>query len=423
MKQTQARIDAEARIDAATDLEIARIDGLMGGLAANEPWMLSMGQLYGKTPMEAANGRARFSETLRKLQLGIEEMWNPLYSGVTKLFKRCDSLEDRAANIREIAAYVEKNRVDMARADAEAGIFYEPDLTDFDPTRYRILKQKLGFWQKFLPTRKITLGAQETKYSMFEGTGTTDPSSSGKMTGVNYVGVRNERFTNPIESETIGYMLTTDDQRKAAYANEPLIDELLIATREAVGRSIDRSAWLGNLTLGLQGAINSPGVNNLQAVLDGGTRSWKNLNKSNDAVFSDINAATGKIAVDSKENWTPEDTKFIMLIDRQTKNALNRRMASGTDTTLLEFIRRNTDAGIEMIGVLPNEFIAGTGPCGSDQALFYPIDPRVLRFRINPDIIWAPMQWVDLTMKFPGEIIYGSVEVIYPVAMLEVYDI
>jgi hypothetical protein len=417
------RTDTEARIDAAASIEVQRVDSIMANLTNNPEWLFSMGGAYGKTPMELQNGLGRFSESLRKLHLGIQSMWSPEYSGAENLFRRCDTLEDRAVNIREIAAFIDKNRVDMARGDSESGIFYEPDLTDFDPTRYRVKKQKLGFWQKFLPTRAIPLGAQDTKYTMYEGTGATDPSSPGKMTGVNYVGVRNERFTNPVESATIGYMLTTDDQRKAAYANEPLLDELLIATRQAVGRELDKTAWLGNLMLGLNGAINSPGVSNLQAVLDSGVRSWKSLTKSNDAVFSDINAATGKIAVDSKENWTPEDTKFIMLIDRTTKNALNRRMATGTDTTLLEFIRRNTDAGIEMIGVLPNEFIAGTGPSGSDQALFYPFDPQVLRYRVNPDVIWAPMQWQDLTMKFPGEIIYGSVEVIYPVAMVEVYDI
>jgi hypothetical protein len=154
--------------------------------------------------------------------------------------------------------------------------------------------------------------------------------------------------------------------------------------------------------------------------LNNGTRSWQNLAKVNDAVYSDFVAALSKIAVDSKENWTPEDTRFLVLMDRTSFDALNRRMASGTDTTLRNFVQNNNNI---QLGVLPNEFIAGSGPAGSNQALFYPFDPKVLRYRINNDIIWAPMQWQDLTMKFPGEIIHGSVEVIYPVAMLELYDI
>jgi hypothetical protein len=418
-KRTQ-RLDSEARADTATALEVQRIDSIMKRITANPEWCFSMGPAIGKSPAEFQNGMVRFSESLRSMHIAARETADPLYSGISKFFKRCDTLEERALNIKEIERIIDKRRLDQ-RADAEDGLFFEPDLTDFDPTRYRVLKKRLGLWQSLLPTRAIPIGAQETKYKMYESTGETAPSSPGKMTGVNYVGVRKERFTNPIETSDLGYMLTTDDQRKAAYANEPLMDELQIAARQAVAQTLDRIAWNGDTTLGLNGAINHPGVSNLQAVLDGGTRSWSNLNKSNDSVFSDINAATAKIATDSRENWTPENTGFIMIIDRATKSALNRRMAAGTDTTLIQFIRNNTDAGISQIAVVPD--ILGSGPAGSNQALFYPFDPTVLRYRVNTDIIWAPMQWHDLTMKFPGEIIHGSVEVIYPVAMVELYDI
>lgn len=417
------RIDAEARIDSATNNEIARIDAIMNNLINNPEWIYMMGQGYGKTPMEVKNGAARFSESLRKLHLGVKEQYIPEYAGAQALFKRCDTLEDRASNIRAIEAHIDMNKRNLIRADTESGVFYEPDLTGLDPNRYRVLKGVTGFYQRFLPTRAISLGETRTSYRMYEGTGQTGASSPGTMGGVPYVGVRSEPFFAPVRSEKVGYQLTTDDQRKAAYANEPLIEELLMAAQMAVQTAIDRSAWLGNLTLGLNGAINHPGVPNIQASLDSGVRSWKNLTKSNDAVFADINSATSQIATDSGENFNPETTDFIMLLDRATKQALNRRMAAGTDTTLIQFIRNNTDAGIKNIGVIRSDYIAGSGPAGSDQALIYPFDEKVIRFRVNTDIIWAPMQWHDLTLKFPGEIIYGDVETPYPVAMIQIYDI
>lgn len=419
MKRVQ-RLDSDVRVDSATSLEVRRVDSIMADLTGNKQWLHMMGPANGKSDAELAVGLTRFSETLRAMHLGAKEVTDPLYSGIKQFFSRCDTLEARARNIQDIEKILDKRRLE-SRADAESGIFFEPDLTDFDPTRYRVLKKRLGLWEELLPTRAIPIGAEETKYTMFESTGETDPSSPGLMNGVPYVGVRNERFTNPVRSSNIGYKLTTDDQRKAAFAEAPLLDELLIAAQQALAQLLDRIAWNGDAVLGLTGAINSPGVSNLQAILDGGVRSWKDLLKSNDAVFFDMNAATAKIAEDSRENWTPENTAFIMIIDRATKSALNRRMASGTDTTILQFVRNNTDAGIAKIAVVPD--IKGSGPASSNQALFYPFDPRVLRYRVNKDILWAPMQWDDLTMKFPGEIIHGSVEIIYPVAMVEVFDI
>jgi len=373
----------------------------------------------GHSDSEMKNGLNRLSEGFRGAHLEAQEATNPLYNGVSELFERCDTKEARANNIAEIEKFIWKRK--QARMDAEEGIFYEPQLTDFDPIRYRVLKQVLGKWKGLLPVKTVAVGATETKYTMWESTGRTNKSSPGKMTGVNYVGVKNERFTNKIVTSTLGYQYTTDDLRKAAYSGEPLTDELLIASLQAVAIELDDTAWNGDSARGLFGAINHPGVPNLQAVLDGGTRSWSDLNKSNDSVFADINGGIGQIAVNSRENWTAENTVFNMIIDRATKQNLNRRMAAGTDTTLLSFIRNNVDAGIGRIDVIPD--IAGSGPGGSNQALIYPFDPRVLRYRVNENILWAPMQWVDLLIKFPGEIIHGGVEVIYPVAIIEIYDI
>lgn len=405
------------RLDSQVRQEVDRVDMIMSELTSKPSWMLQFS--LGHTDSEVRNGLKRLSEGLRYSHLEAQEATDSLYNGATELFERCDTKEARANNIAEIEKFVWKRK--QARMDAEEGIFYEPQLTDFDPTRYRVLKQLLGKWKILLPVKTVAVGATETKYTMWESTGRTNKSSPGKMTGVNYVGVKNERFTNKIVTSTLGYMYSTDDLRKAAYSGEPLVDELLIASMQVVARELDETAWNGDAARGLFGAINHPGVPNIQAILDGGTRSWSNLNKSNDAVFADINGAVGQIAVNSREQWTAENTIFNMILDRATKQNLNRRMAAGTDTTLLSFIRNNVDAAIGRIDVIPD--IAGSGPEDSNQALIFPFDSKVLRYRVNENILWSPMQWVDLMIKFPGEIIHGGVEIIYPVAMIEIYDI
>lgn len=406
-----------ARLDSIVRHEVGRVDDIMHELIDNRTWMRAF--TIGHSDSEVKNGLKRLSEGLRFAHLEAQEATNADYNGVSELFERCDTKESRANNIAEIEKFVWKRK--QARLDAEEGIFYEPQLTDFDPTRYRVLKKLLGKWKTLLPVKTVAVGATETKYTMWESTGRTNKSSPGKMTGVNYAGVKNERFTNKIVTSTLGYMYSTDDLRKAAYSGEPLVDELLIASLQTVAIELDDTAWNGDAARGLFGAINHPGVPNINAVLDGGTRSWSNLNKSNDAVFSDINAAVGQIAVNSREHFTAENTIFNMIIDRATKQNLNRRMAAGTDTTLLSFIRNNIDAAIGSINVVPD--IVGSGPLDSNQALIYPFDPKVLRYRVNENILWAPMQWVDLMIKFPGEIIHGGVEVIYPVAMIEIFNI
>jgi len=420
IEKQQVRIDAEKRIDAAVCAEQARLDGIMNSLIRNNAWVFSMGAQNGKTPMETTAALGRFSETLRKLQLGISEMWHPECKGASRLFVRTDNNTDRAANIKEIAAFIHQNKMNKLRMDADDGIFFDPMLADIDPTRYRVKKQPTGLWEKYLPTKGIAIGATNTYYRMYEGTGATAESSPGKMTGINLVGVRNKQFASPVETSAVGYALTTDDQRKAMFAQEPLIEELVFATIQAHRRQVDKTAWLGNLILGLEGAINHAGVGNIQAALNNGARSWKNPAKVNDAIYADIVAALSAIAVNSKEVWTPQSAMYYCLLDRLTFDSLNRRMATGTDTTLRNFITNNNS--LKLVP-MPAEYLAGTGPGGSDQALFYPHDETVIRFRVNPSIMWAPMQWEDLVMKFIGEFIYGSVETIYPVAMIELFDI
>lgn len=405
------------RLDAQVRQEVSRVDCIMGELTGKASWLRSFS--LGHSDSEVKNGLQRLSEGFRLAHLEAQEQTDPLYNGVSELFARCDTKEARANNIAEIEKYVWKRK--QARLDSNEGIFFEPDLSDIDPTRYRVLTQLLGKWKILLPTKTVAVGATDTKYTMWESTGRTNKSSPGKMTGFNYVGVKNERFTNPIVTSTLGYQYSTNDLRQAAYAGEPLTEELLIASLRAVAIELDDTAWNGDSARGLFGAINHPGVPNRQAILNGGVRSWSNLLKSNDAVFADINGGIGDIAVNSGEQFTPENTTFNMILDRSTKQNMNRRMADGTDTTLLGYIRRNIDANIGRIDVVPD--IAGSGPGGSNQCLIYPFDPKVIRYRVNENVLWAPMQWVDLMIKFPGEIIHGGVEVIYPVAMIEIYDI
>ena len=406
------------RLDSKVRGEVQRVDCIMQELTSKPSWMYSFG--VGRNDAEVKIGLKRLSESLRFAHLAAQEAYDPIFKGITAFYERCDTAEARANNIEAIEKIIDK-RKEVVKLDADEGIFFEPQLTDFDPIRYRVLKQARGKWKTLLPTKSVMPGTIETKYTMWESTGRLGISSPGKMTGASLMGVKNERFTNPIVSSELGYTMTTDDQRKAAFAGEPLIDELLIASQRAVAEELDLIAWNGDTNRGLLGAINHPGVPNVQAALDGGVRSWSDLLKSNDAVFLDINNAVSSIAVNSGENWTPENTVFNMIIDRATKQSLNRRMATGTDTTLLQFIRNNVDAAIGSIDVVPE--IKASGPAGSNQALIYPFDPTVLRYRINENILWLPMQWEDFNMKFLGEIIHGGVEVIYPVAMIEIYDI
>lgn len=407
------------RIDTAVREEISRVDSIMAQLTNSPAWLYNFGQ--DKSKSETENGLVRLSESLRHAHLAANEAYNPLYHNITKFFHRCDTSESRANNIAEIEKILEKRKIE--RIDADEGIFFEPQLTDFDPTRYRILKKVLGKWKTLIPVRAIPIGAAETKYTMWEHTGEAEDAGPGSMTGVPYVGVKNERFTNPIVTAEVGYQMTTDDQRKAAFSGEPLLDELLGAAQDVLAKRLDRIVWNGKANIAIEGVINHSGVPDIQAAAPavGTDKSWSGVDKTNDEVFADMNNSISQVAINSRENWTPENTVFNMIIDRATKQSLNRRMASGTDTTLIQFVRNNVDVGIGRIEVIPD--IAGSGPSSSNQALFYPMDEKVLRFRVNEEILWAPMQWEDLNMKFPGEIIHGGVEIIYPVAMIQMFDI
>ena len=99
------------------------------------------------------------------------------------------------------------------------------------------------------------------------------------------------------------------------------------------------------------------------------------------------------------------------------------RMATGTDTTILQFITApNNSFGLTTVDWI-NECTAVSAFSDSDIAIFYQRDAAVLQQRIPLERVLVPMQARNLEFVVPVRARNGGVVVRYQLAILVLTDV
>jgi hypothetical protein len=374
----------------------------------------------GKSSEETKFGMRRLREQFRGLQYAKLAAHNPeLYGG---LYQRADSVEEINKNERFIKNALKKRALE-ARADADEGLIFSRQLERIDPRRFEVKYKPLGRWRDVLPQVNVEPGLERITYRVEDNTGEVEPATVGRTDTV-YVGASTEEYSNKVVAKTLGYKYTVQELHRAAFAGVPLQDRYQRAVLRGYEKNLDITMFNGDALEDLEGLFNHTGVTNNQAAAPGsGTdKTWAGTDKTNDEKIADIRGMVTTIATQSQENYNADKTKFILLLPRVPYDALNVRMAAGTDTTVLEFILSQTKYGIADIQVIPN--LSGIGTGSTDLAFMMPImDNEVAEAHVGDAILWQPMQFHGLDIRFPSIQYHGGVVFRYPIAATQLYGV
>ena len=333
--------------------------------------------------------------------------------------KAFDGQYIRGVSDKEIMENVSKRQ----RMDANEGLIFARQLEEIDPTRYPVIHKPLDKWKEVLPIKTFTPGTDRITYRTIDHTGLAELNDPANITEMPMANAKGEEFSNKVYSWKLGYKYSAQELRRAAKAGVPLQSEDLIAVELGYARRLQTQMFLGNATLGLGGFINATGVTNTQAALpaSGTDRTWGGPDKTNDEIAKDITVAASAIRTRTYSTFGVSGLT-VALNQAKYDFIANERMASGTDTTIMQFILQNSESnGISNFVIIHD--LTGQGTGSSELMIVYPKDNMVLEANVAENILWMPMETRGLEFIFNSEMEFGGVTMRYAVAIEQVYGI
>lgn len=309
------------------------------------------------------------------------------------------------------------------RFDAAEGLIFARQLEEIDPTRYEVIHKPLTKWKEVLPIRSFTPGTDRITYRLLDQTGHAELSSPANITDVPMADANAEEFSNRVYAWVLGYYYTAQELRRSAIAGVALPSEKIIAVERGYNRRLQTTMFLGDSRINLEGLINHTGVTNTQAALpaSGSDRTWPGGDKTNDEIAFDVTDAVSRIRQRTYGEYGESDMTVALNQSRYDYLATTR-MATGTDTTIMQFLLNNSASnGISNFVVIHD--LTGQGTGSTELMIVYPKKNEVLEANVAENILWMPMEQKGLAFIFNSEMEFGGLTIRYEVAMEQVYGI
>lgn len=230
------------------------------------------------------------------------------------------------------------------------------------------------------------------------------------------VNIRMREYTVKVKKIGAAYIYTVDDLAEAAHANISLSTEQAEGVVDVIERAVDKKAWLGDTKNGLPGLLTNPNIIAGPAANGAsGFPQWST--KTNDEINSDLSAAINDPT--DITNGVERGLNRILMPVKQINFLKNRRMASGTDTTLYKFfLENNPGVEIKELQYLKMKFQPSTGIVGAQVSMLaYKYDATKLTLEIPMDFTQYPPQErnfafvVNCKLHYAGVIVYRPLSI------------
>lgn len=286
---------------------------------------------------------------------------------------------------------------DMVINNADSGIaFYISQLAVLDPKIYDVKYRNIIFPEVVPVDTSMPEWIDTVNYISY------DAVTMGKFIAANGKDLPQSDIDANISSVPVGYAgnsygYTLEELRKSQQMRMPLdVTKARVAYRGAQ-EHMQRVAWFGDASRGMTGMFNNPNI-----PLDNSTVNWATA--TGQEMVNDMNSLLIKVWSQSANVHVPDT---LLLPSDKYAIASSKRMDTGTDTTVMEFFKRNnlfrdiTGQEIEVRPILELQTAntAGTGP-------------RMMAYEKTPDnlVMYNPIPWRPLAPQPNGLRIEVSAE-------------
>lgn len=284
--------------------------------------------------------------------------------------------------------------------------FYISQLTQLEPTIYAALYTNINFQELIPINTDYPEWADTWEYISY------DAVTLGKFIGSSAddlpkIGINANKSVVPIGYAGNAYDYSLDELRKSQQLRIPLdVTKAQMAFRGAQEHT-QRVAYFGDAPRGMQGLFN-----NANLALDNSTVDWNTA--TGQEIVSDMNGLGIDVWINSANvhlpnTWIIPSTRYARISER--------RMDTGTDTTVLEFFMLNniyTSMTGQRPRLEPRLQLADAGVSNRDRMMAYELNAQNLGM-VNP-IPWRALapQMRGLNVFVPCEYKISGVEFRYP---------
>lgn len=200
-----------------------------------------------------------------------------------------------------------------------------------------------------------------------------------------------------------------DELRKSQAINMPIDTSQLQAARRAFEEHAQRVCYFGDADRGMLGLYNNANV-----ALDNSTTDWSSATGAD--IVADADSLLQKVIDDSKGAFLPNE---LHLDGPRFGTISSKRMDSGTDTTVLAFLKKNNQytlrTGQELV-IKPRYQLVGAGAGGKDRMVAYGKSPDNIVMKMAFALRPLPPQAQGLNIQIPCEYKFAGTEIIQPLA-------
>jgi hypothetical protein len=235
-----------------------------------------------------------------------------------------------------------------------------------------------------------------------------------------YASSKMSQFNKPYYLAGIGYEWNTQELQRAAKLGRSLsADKARAAKRSAdrfiYGLAINGKTPRGEAEKGGTGFVNNGSAPSAQVAADGtgSSRLWST--KTADQILRDINAAL--TAVETGTSETSIADTLVLPTSSYDYIATTPR-ASGSDMTILSFLKANNMAG-EGLTILKSRELETAGTGSTTRMIAYENSPEVVKFHLpGAHMFLPPFQKSSMTYEVGGIMNVGGVEIRLPKAVV-----
>lgn len=280
--------------------------------------------------------------------------------------------------------------------NTNGSVFTKRSLEYFHAQPFKVLYGQIEYRNLFPVLNFASAGYREHTYQVLDQVGRAKLMGSD-ANDFPRADISGREVKAPIRAAGVGYAVSRQDMASASVANFSIITEKADACFRASEELFDDLAFIGDDDSGLVGVLNNPDINTSDVPNGGGGfPEWST--KTSDEIYEDVVECINSVWIQSKKNHRA-DTLVLPL--PQYNILQTTRMASGTDTTIMEYLIRNIP-GITMDSFVAVDQLTGAGAGGVDVMFAYAKDTRVVQYGIGLELTFLDPQFKGFMMEVPA---------------------
>lgn len=305
--------------------------------------------------------------------------------------------------------YLQDNGLQL---DAEGHAFFARELEHIKAKRFDTLYADLQARDLFPVSNEGGSGITSITYQSFDKTG------EAKFIGNNAkdlprADVHGKEITHKVDEIGISYGWTMKEIAASARTGRSLPDQRAKAAHRSVEELVNTTAYFGNQELGLPGFLSNTDIPIETIAADGTGSTTEAANKTPAQVYRDVTGVLNSIFENSKMRERPNTLLVTVALHSYLTET---RMADGTDTTILQYLVKNSRFLKSIDDVVPVNELEGAGVGGTDRMVAYTRDPDKIQLEIPAELQYLPAQEQGLEMIVPGWLSISGTVVYYPLS-------